>query len=225
MEVLGTCSFWRATVSTVTGLDHRRGFAAAWADPRHTRFELPSADINQLLAGRYAIGSPLAFTRDMLWDVEVRKAWRPDRYIPGVVRADSAHAWGRRQKAGGTESFARSSQQPLWLQPAEYGLVLAHLDHQAQKVTFIGTAELLGPDGEPMHADPRQALFHVEHSVGGPPGQPVSRWRIVHLTRQPDPALAQVFARLAASPWLPEYVEIYIRDDLHIPLERRPGGR
>jgi len=107
--------FLEGTVSTVTGLDHWREFAAAWADPRHTRFELPPADINQLLAGRYAIGSPLAFTCDMLWDVEVRKAWRPDRYIPGVVRVGSAHVWGRRQKAGGTESFARSSRQPLWL--------------------------------------------------------------------------------------------------------------
>src|SRR5215831_20553265 len=103
MEVLGTCSFWRATMSTSTGIDHRREFAAAWADPRNTRFELPPADINELLAGRYATGSPLAFTRDMLWDVEVRKAWQPDHYIPSVVRAGSARAWGRRSEADGAE--------------------------------------------------------------------------------------------------------------------------
>jgi len=214
-------------MSTVTGLDHRREFAAAWADPRHTRFELPAADINKLLAGRYATGSPLAFTRDMLWEVEVRKAWRPDRYIPGVVRAGSAHAWGLRDRADGTETFIRSSEQRMWLQPGEYGLVLeqTHLDHTAQTATFIGTAALAGPDGEPLHADPRQALFHVEHRADGEPGQPVSRWRIVHLTRQPSPVLSQVFARLATSPWLPEYLEIYIRDDLRIPLERQPGGR
>jgi len=212
-------------MNTITGLDHQREFAAAWADPRHTRFELPPADINELLGDRYATGSPLSFTRDTLWDVEVRKAWQPDRYIPGVVRAGSAHAWGRWQEADGTESFARSSWQRLWLQPGDYGLVLeqTHLDHQAQKATFIGTAELSGQDGEPLHGDPRQALFHVEHWVAGEPSRPVSRWRIVHLTRQPGPALSQVFARLAASPWLPEYVEIYIRDDLRIPLERRPG--
>jgi len=214
-------------MNTVTGLDHRREFAAAWADPRNTRFELPPADINKLLAGRYATGSPLAFTRDMLWEVEVRKAWQPDRYIPGVVRAGSTRAWGRRHEADGTETFTRSSRQRLWLHPGEYGLVLeqTRLDHQAQKVTFIGTAELPGPDGAPLHADPRQALFHVEHSAADEPGRPVSRWRIVHLTRQPDQALSQVFTRVAASPWLPEYVEIYIRDDLHIPLERQPGGR
>jgi len=214
-------------MSTATGVDHQREFADAWADPRNTRFELPPADINRLLADRYATGSPAAFTRGMLWDVEVRKAWRPDRYIPGVVRAGSARAWGRRREADGSESFLRSSWQRLWLHPGEYGLVLeqTHLDHQAQKVTFIGTAELPGPDGEPLHADPRQALFHVEHWAAGEPGRPVSRWRIVHLTRQPSPALSRVFARLAASPWLPEYLEICIRDDLRIPLERRPGDR
>src|SRR5262245_55355959 len=135
-----------ATMSIATGVDHPREFAAAWADPRNTRFELPPADINELLAGRYATGSPVAFTRDMLWDVEVRKAWRPDRYIPGVLRAGSARAWGRRREANGTESFIRSSWQRLWLQPGEYGLVLeqTHLDHQAQKVTLIGTAERIG---------------------------------------------------------------------------------
>jgi len=207
-----------------TGLDYRREFAAAWADPGNTRFELPLADINKVLADRYTTGSPLAFTRDMLWDVEARKARQPDRYIPGVVRAGSARTWDQRNLAASTESFARASQQRLWLHPEEYGLVLeqTHLDHQAQKVTFIGTAELAGPFGEPLHATARQPLFHVEHSVGGAPGRPVSHWRIVHLTRQPDPALSQLFSRLAAGPWLPEYIEIYIRDDLHIRLDRRP---
>ena len=214
-------------MGTATRLDHQHEFAVAWADPRHTRFELPPADINTMLADRYATGSPLAFTRAMLWDVEVRKARRPDRYIPGVVRADSARTWGRREAADGAESFARSSRQRLWLQPDEYGLVLeqTHLDHRAQKATFIGAAELAGPDGQPLDADQRQALFHVEHSVDGEPNRPVSRWRIVHLTRQPDPALSQVFTRLAASPWLPEYVEINIRDDLRIPLHRARAGR
>ena len=213
-------------MTTATLLDHQQVFAAAWADPRHTRFELPPADITQLLAGRYATGSPLAFTRAMLWDVEVRKAWRPDRYIPGVVGAGRARTGGHRPEAGGGESFARSSWQRLWLQPGEYGLVLeqTHLDRRAQKATFIGAAGLAGPDGKPLHAGPRQALFHVEHSAGGKPDRPVSRWRIVHLTTQPDPALSQVFTHLAASAWLPEYVEIYIRDDLRIPLRRTRGG-
>lgn len=211
-------------MTTITGLDHRQEFAAAWADPGHTRFELPPTDINALLADGYTTGSPLAFTLDMLWDVEVRKAWRPDRYIPGVVRAGSARAWGRRQEAAGAESFVRCSQQRLWLRPGERGLVLeqAHVDHRARTITFVGAARLPGPDGTTLQADPRQALFHVEHSAAGPADRPVSRWRIVHLTAEPDPALRRVFSRFAG-PWLPEYVEIYIRDDLGIPLRRRPA--
>jgi hypothetical protein len=144
-------------MKTTSGLDHRREFAAAWADPGNTRFELPPADINKLLADRYTISSPVAFTRDMLWDVELRKARQPDRYIPGVVRVGSARTWDQRNLATSTESFARASQQRLWPHPDEYGLVLeqTHLDHQAQKATFIGTAELAGPDGEPLHATAR----------------------------------------------------------------------
>src|SRR5215472_17315203 len=162
-------------MSTVTGLDHQREFAAAWADGRNIRFELPPADINELLAGRYATGSPLAFTRDMLWEVEVRKAWQPDRYIPGVVRAGSTRAWGRRHEADGTETFTRSSRQRLWLHPGEYGLVLeqTHLDHQAQKVTFIGTAARRSAAG-PV---PRRALSRWR---ARPAGQPVAH-------RPPDP--------------------------------------
>jgi hypothetical protein len=214
------------TMTTITGLDHRQEFAAAWADPGHTRYELPPVDINALLAARYITGSPLAFTLDMLWDVEVRKAWRPDRYIPGVVRAGSARAWGGRPETDGAESFVRSSQQRLWLQPDERGLVLeqAYVDHHTRTITFVGAARLPGPDETPLQADPRQALFHVEHSARGPAGRPVIRWRIAHLTAEPHPALRQVFARFAASPWLPEYIEIYIREDLGIPLRRRPVG-
>src|SRR5262249_50277139 len=109
--------FLEVTMNTITGLDHQREFAAAWADPRHTRFELPPADINELLGDRYATGSPLSFTRDMLWNVEVRKPWQPVRYVPGVVPAGSAHTWGRWQEAAATESFARSRCQRPRLRP------------------------------------------------------------------------------------------------------------
>jgi hypothetical protein len=43
------------------------------------------------------------------------------------------------------------------------------------------------------------------------------------LDRQSGSALSKVFIHLAESPWLPEYVEIYIRDDLRIPLGRGRG--
>jgi hypothetical protein len=159
----------------------------------------------------------------MLWDTEVRKAWRPDRYISSVVREGSARAWGRRSTADGTESFVRSSQQRLWLEPAEYGLVLeqVHLDHTQQKVTFIGAAELPDPNRSILRAGARQPLFHVEHSVDGDESRPLNRWRIVHLTDRPERKLVERFARMASDVWLPEFIEIYIRSEPNIKLTRR----
>ena len=100
-------------------LNHEAEFERAWADRSNTRFELPPIDVNRVLAEHYRTSEPLTFTRIMLWDMEVRKAWRPDRYIPSVVREGSAHAWGRSSAADGMESFVRSSQQRLWLEPVE----------------------------------------------------------------------------------------------------------
>ena len=89
-----------------------------------------------------------------------------------MVRAGSARAWGR-QETDDAQSFVRSSQQRLWLQPDERGLVLeqAYVDHHARAITLIGAAWLPGPDGTQLQADPRQALFHVEHSARGPAGR------------------------------------------------------
>jgi hypothetical protein len=204
-------------------LDHVKVFAEAWADPRNTRFEQPAIDVNQVLEERYRTGRPLRLTREMLWDIEVRKAWAPDRYIPYVVQEGSAAAWGGRQAGGGAETFVRRSQQRLWLRPEEYGLVLEQqlVDHREQKITFIGARELVDADGTLLRSDPRQALFHVEHAVDGEPERPINLWRIVHITDGPDARLIEVFERLAGSPWLPEFVELYISRDLGIELTRR----
>jgi hypothetical protein len=206
-------------------IDHRKEFEAAWADTARTRITLPPVDVNRVLAQRYETDRPLRFTRDMLWDVEVRKARQPDRYIPWVVQSGSARRWAEQTHDDGTETFVRCSLQRLWLRPDERGLVLeqTHLDHASQRVTFVGAAELAGPEGEPLHADPRQALFHVEHAVAGEPDRPLNLWRIVHLTERPDQRLVEVFARIAADLWLPEFVEIYIRDDLGVALRRAAG--
>jgi len=59
-------------------LDHEIIFRRAWEDPAATRYELPAVDVNQALADRYDLGRPLAFTRTLLWDLEARKARRPD---------------------------------------------------------------------------------------------------------------------------------------------------
>lgn len=201
----------------MTVLWHEKVFRDAWEDPSATRYELTPLDVNKVLADRYLLGEPLAFTRAMLWDLEVRKARHPDVFIPHVVAVGSVAAWGD------GDVFVRRSMQRLWLAPETYGLVLEQtkLDHANQIVTFIGAAEQPGPDGEFLHATTDQPIFHVEHSVGGTETQPLNLWRIVHRTTAPDARIVAAFARIDASPWLPEHIEIYVRDVLGIALTRR----
>jgi hypothetical protein len=205
-----------ARVGNTARLDHVREFAEAWDDPRNTRYVMPPIDVNAVLAAEYRTGEPVAFTRDMVWDVEVRKARRPGRYIPWVVAEGSDDAWG------GEDVFVRRSRQRLWLEPDRYGLVLeqTHLDHERQVVTFIGAAELPAPDGTLLRAGTGQPIFHVEHGVAGPPDRPLNTWRIVLLTDEPDPRLVEVFTRFAARPGLPEFFEVYLREDRGINVER-----
>ena len=206
----------------VTQLKHEKEFERAWADPSNTRIELSPVDINLVLAQYYRTNKPLRFTRTMLWDMEVKKAFRPDLYIPSVVTAGSSHYWHRQAVADGAESFVRCSRQRLWLKPSEHGLVLEQvfLNPARQSATFIGAAQLLDEDGNLLRAGEGQPLFHVEHSVAGGELRPLNLWRIVYLTDRPDQKLIERFA-LAKDVWLREFVEIYIRRDLKIALTRR----
>jgi hypothetical protein len=52
-------------------------FACAWDTPGHTRYQLPDIDINQVLAARYTTGTPLTFTRTMLWDMRAAQGRPP----------------------------------------------------------------------------------------------------------------------------------------------------
>lgn len=198
-------------------------FERAWDDARHTRAIQPATDINQVLRERYHTGEPLRFTRAMLWDLEQRKAKDPGIYIPGVVAVGSDRSWALPPRDHGSDFLARFSQQRLWLHRDEYGLVLesARLDHDRQVVTFTGHRTLTDPLGRSLEATSRQPLFHVEHAVGGHEQTPLNLWRVVHLTDTPEQRLTQLFARIWQSPWLPEFVEIYIRRDLHLSLHRK----
>jgi len=199
-------------------------FARAWNTPGHTRYHLPDTDVNKVLAARYTTSAPLTLTRAMLWEMEARKAAHPGTYIPYVVQAGSDRSWSRHHGDGG-EYLDRCSMQRLWLAPHRYQLILerAFLNHREQKITFLGVPQLTGPDGTPLHAGTGQPLFHVEHSVGGSEYQPLNQWRIVHLTEAIDERLTAVFEHMAASPWLAEHTEIYIRHDLGIQLTRKPA--
>jgi len=208
-------------MASTIDLVHEKEFARAWADPRNTRGERPPVDVNAVLAAHYRLSEPLVFTRTMLWDMEVRKAFRPDIYIPTVVREGTAGTWNERKLDDGSETFFRKSAQRLRTVPGEHGLVLeqVRINPTLEKVTFIGAAELPDRDGTMLHADARQPLFHVDHGVAGTETQPLNLWRIVHLTEAPDQAMMDRFAR-SASVYLYEFIEVYIRDVLKLELTR-----
>jgi hypothetical protein len=197
-----------------------REFARAWLNPAYTQIELKPIDVNRVLQEAYALSQPLTFTRAMLWDVEVRKARNPQSYIPSVVQ--EGQIWNRRFLENGEEVFLRASQQRQWLS-GQYGTVLeeTHVNHDQQRVIFLGRAEFPGPTGASLRSDERQPLFHVEHAVGGTEAQPLNLWRIVHLTHARDRRLIDRFAALDDARALPEFIELYIRRDLDIALCRR----
>tara|TARA_R110002096_G_scaffold104771_4_gene230695 strand:- start:2812 stop:3495 length:684 start_codon:yes stop_codon:yes gene_type:complete len=203
--------------------NHEAIFAAAWNGDGHTSIELEPLDVNQVLADEYDGVEGFSLTRTQLWDMEVRKAARPDLFIPGVIRAGTARSWGRRELASGDEVFIRVSEQRLWLQPDSYGTVIeaCHLNHASQRVTFIGLPEVEDDAGRTITASTKQPLFHVVHGVSGSEDAPLNTWRIVHLAVDEDGALSERFELMSQATGLPEYVERYIVDVLKTPLTRK----
>ncbi|MGC7094570.1 alpha/beta hydrolase family protein [Amycolatopsis lurida] len=181
-----------------------------------TVYELPPVDVNAVLAERYDLAREYRFTRTSLWDMEVRKASAPDKYLPNVVRPGSV------TKFGEGADFVRVSDQKHWLDPSRYGTVIerVHLDHRNQRALFYGLAEF----GE-LRAGAGQPLFHVEHSVTGTEDRPLNRWRVVFLTETPDPALIGVFAAMAEQEYLRDFIEVYLREEVGLEPRRRTPAR
>ncbi len=208
-------------------LEHRTEFDRARADTANLRVDLPPIDVNAVLAARYRLDEPLAFTRTMLWDMETRKARQPDRYLPGAVSPGSARTWTPPAlEATGEDVFVRVSEQPDWSDPARSGPVIEQvgLDHDARKALFIGTAEYPGPDGGVLRAPAGQPLFHVEHGAGGTEPRPLSTMRWVFLTPSGHAGIeGRLRGMIDRSGLLPEFIEIYIRDVLGIGLRPRAG--
>lgn len=203
--------------------NHEAIFADAWNREGHTSIEFFPLDVNQVLVDKYDGVEGLALTRTQLWEMEVKKAARPDLFIPGVIRAGSARSWGRRELNSGDEVFIRVSEQRLWLQPDSYGIVIeaCYLNHSNQQVTFIGLPEVEDDAGRTVVASPEQPLFHVVHGVSGAEETPFNTWRIVHLASDEHGALARRFEQMSQASGLPEYVERYIEDVLKYSLTRK----
>ena len=202
--------------------NHEAVFADAWNREGHTSIEFDPLDVNQVLADEYNGAVGLALTRTQLWEMEVKKAARPDLFIPGVIRAGTARSWGRRELKSGDEVFIRVSEQRLWLQPDSYGTVIeaCYLNHSSQQVTFIGLPEVEDDAGRTVTASTKQPLFHVVHGVSGTEEAPLNTWRIVHLANDDHGALSKRFELMSQASGLPEYVERYIKDVLKSPLTR-----
>lgn len=208
---------------TNTVTDHARLFEDAWDQPGHTAIELPAVDVDEVLATRYSTGKDVTYTRSMVWDMEVRKAVRPDKYIPTVVRPGSLENFGTGRNDRPVD-FVRVTDQLLWLDAGTYGRVIehVHLDHDNHRAFFIGAPRFTTPDGRQLVAGTAQPLFHVEHSVSGTEQRPLNHWRIVHLTPTPDAAMVAYFAAMAQDPYLRIFHEVYLREDLGLDLVREP---
>lgn len=71
---------------------HEAIFAAAWNREDNTSIALAHLNVNQVSARAYDHVDGLALTGTQLWEMEVKKGARPDRFIPGVIRAGSARS-------------------------------------------------------------------------------------------------------------------------------------
>lgn len=203
-------------------MNHEEIFEQAWAAPGTTSVELPPVPVNEVLRERYDVRPPFAYTGAQLWDMEVRKAAAPDKYIPTVVKAGSAEKFPS-VRHGRFEDFTRVSEQRLWADPARFATIIEHvrLDHENRRAFFIGAERFEAPDGRVFTAGGGQPLFHVEHSVAGPEDAPLNRWRIVHLTEERDQSLVDAFDDLVNDRYLRVFVEVHLRADLGRELVRR----
>lgn len=204
--------------------NHHQVFEQAYTDGGNLAIEQPLIPINNTLHKHYTVDASLTLTKTMMWEMETRKAARPDKYLPTVVKPDSAEKFPS-MRDGACEYFTRISEQKMWKDPSVYATVIEHvrLDHEKQVAIFIGAGEFTTPDGRRIVAGRDQPIFHVEHAVVGEnENQPSNSWRIVHLMRkgEKDQGLKEIFVERAKSPFLPVYVEVYMRDDLGVSFTR-----
>lgn len=203
-------------------MDHQKIFQEAIADPQNTDINLPPSDVNKIVREHYTVDEPFTYTRTQLWDMEVQKAHNPTKYLGAIVRPGSAEIFNV-QRDGDVETFVRISDQRRWLDWDSYSTVIemVRLDHAAQSALFIGVDEVDAPDGRRIVRGKEQPRFHVDHAVAGTAEAPLNLWRIVHLDGDASGEMKAAFAKMAASPYLRTFNEVYIRDVLGRELVRK----
>ena len=201
-------------------LDAENEFEKCWNNPNYTAITLDDVDVNRTLS-HYIAQKPVHFTKTMLWDMERKKSWNPGAYIPYVVKAGSAKAWGKQPcpKTGG-EIFVRCSAQKKWLDPNTYEDVYeeVYVDKEKQLITFLGVTQL---PGDVKEIRPIQPLFHVQHGAAGDEDHPKNTWRIVHLTEHKNAHLIDQFKKMNDSKELPGFIQAYIENDLQIRIQKK----
>lgn len=203
-------------------MSYSETFETAFADPKNTAITTPDSDVNTIISNNYTVDEPFTYTKSLLWDMEVKKALRPDKYIRHVVRPGSLKVVDH-TKEGSLERFIRITDQRMWKDPEQYATVIerVYLDHINQKAFFLGVAEAALPDGTEVTSGEKQPLFHVEHCAVGSEENPVNTWRAVHLTEGRDDDLVKAFDGMMHDPFLRLFNEVYIREDLGRQLVRK----
>ncbi|KAF5017580.1 hypothetical protein F66182_10470 [Fusarium sp. NRRL 66182] len=197
-------------------------FETAFADPKNTAITTPASDVNATIDKYYSVDEPFVYTKTQLWDMEVKKAHRPDKYIRHVVRPGSLQTFDH-SKTGHFEYFIRVTDQRTWKDPEQYAPVLEYvcLDHVSQSAIFLGIPEVTLPDGNKIVGGEKQPIFHVEHAVAGTEESPINTWRVVHVTEGHDESLVAAFEPFQHNPYLRLFNEVYIREDLGRELVRK----
>ncbi|KAL9469234.1 hypothetical protein ACSS6W_010928 [Trichoderma asperelloides] len=197
--------------------NHEEILEAAFRDPQNTAINLEPSNVNKVIkSGAYDADPDLHYTKTQLWDMEYNKAHNPGKYLRHILRSGSVRIFNV-HKDGPRETFVRVSDQATWVDPSKYSTIIEQvfIDNETQRAFFI--VEDL--EGKKIVTGP-QALFHVEHSVTGTEDEPLNVWRIVHLDKDEDGKINEAFAKMGASPYLREFNEVYIREDLGKKLNR-----
>ncbi|ALG08764.1 hypothetical protein [Kibdelosporangium phytohabitans] len=206
-------------MATELAQDYAAEFHREWTAAENTPVEFPPLDVNALVKRHHRVGGDLVVTKSMVWDMLVRKAYAPETYAPGRVRAGSVRTYSTEEP-----DFVLMSDQRLWIDESRYTQVIqrVYVDQDRHAVFHLGTAHLTTPDGAYEWAGIEQPLYHLEYVVTGTELRPVLRRRVVHLTDAYDSRMSWHFARLVREQSLIEMVEIYLRLQWGIELGLQP---
>ncbi|EHK47668.1 hypothetical protein TRIATDRAFT_81043 [Trichoderma atroviride IMI 206040] len=195
--------------------NHEEILETAFRDPQNTAINLEPSNVNRVIkSGAYDADPNIHYTKTQLWDMEYNKAYNPEKYLRHILRPGSVRIFNV-QKDGPRETFVRVSDQVTWVDPSKYSTVIEQvlIDNERQRAFFIGVPEVEDPEGKKIVSGD-QVLFHVEHSAAGAEDEPLNIWRIVHLDKDEDGKIKEAFAKMGAAPYLREFNEVYIREDL-----------